>query len=143
MYDFTPLPSLLGGLLIGLSATLMLALHGRVAGISGISAGLLRRWSDESRWRAAVLLGLLAGGALAAALRPAAFAVEQARTPAALILAGLLVGFGTALGSGCTSGHGVCGVSRLSPRSLVATATFMGTGIVTATIVSHWFGGAL
>lgn len=116
---------LAGGLLIGVAVAMLLWLDGRVAGISGIVAGVLRSGDvDEWRWRASFVAGLLAAGAVARVAYPQAFGTMQASTPL-LAIAGIFVGFGTRLGGGCTSGHGVCGVSRFSPRSLTATATFM------------------
>ena len=138
---FTPLASLAGGILIGISASLMLLLNGRVAGISGIVGGLLAPARGELGWRVAFVGGLVAGGAILAVAAPELFAGTVERSSAALIVAGLLVGFGTRLGSGCTSGHGVCGLSRGSLRSLVATATFMATGMAAAYLVGHWLGG--
>ncbi len=126
---FTPWPALLGGALIGLSASTLLVFDGRVAGISGIVGGLFRSGRGEAGWRAAFLAGLLLAGAVLSWLMPSAVA---ARSPGVhgigVVVAGLLVGFGTQLGGGCTSGHGVCGLSRWSPRSLVAVVTFMATG---------------
>lgn len=134
---FTPLMALCGGLLIGLSATVLLLLNGRIAGISGIVGGLLQRYrAGDFAWRAAFVLGLL----LAPALYRLFAELPESRIDAGwamLVVAGVLVGFGSRLGSGCTSGHGVCGLSRLSPRSLVATATFMSTGFVTVYVVRH------
>lgn len=143
MHDFTPIPSFIGGALIGLSASLLLLFHGRVAGISGIVGGVLQPKRGEVAWRLLFLVGLLVGGVVMLALRPSAFAMTITRSPFALIAAGLLVGFGTRLGNGCTSGHGVCGISRLSPRSLVATVTFIGTGAIAVFVVNRLFGGAL
>lgn len=121
--------ALLGGALIGAASALLLLTHGRIAGISGITGSLLPplpRPGDRA-WRVAFLVGLLVSGAVAAHLAPQAFA-ESPSSPILVIGAGLLVGYGTRWGGGCTSGHGVCGVSRLAPRSLVAVATFMTTG---------------
>ncbi len=132
--------SLAGGALIGTSASLLLAVDGRVAGISGIVGGLLKPARGEVSWRAFFLGGLLAGGLLLEAVRPSSFGVTGA-APAMVVAAGLLVGFGTRLGSGCTSGHGVCGNSRLSLRSLVATAIFLGVGMMTASFVLHRVAG--
>jgi hypothetical protein len=143
MEHFTPLSSLLGGILIGISATAMLGLLGRVAGISGILGGLLARDASGGPWRAAFVAGLLVGGFLFAATEPAAFAMTLDRSTPALAAAGLLVGFGSRLGSGCTSGHGVCGMARGSKRSLIATLTFMTTGALTALLVTQVFGGRL
>jgi len=130
MHNFTPLSALCGGILIGLSASAMLLLDGKIAGISGILAGVLKPVKDDTLWRICFLAGLLAGGLLLRIVLPGAFAFGIIRPFPILIIAGLLVGFGTRLGSGCTSGHGVCGVSRLSPRSLVATVTFIATGAI-------------
>ena len=143
MEHFTPLPSLAGGILIGLAATTMLALLGRVAGISGIVGGLLAGDGEDSRWRAAFVAGLLAGGCLAALFSPGLVAMSLPRTLPSLALAGFLVGFGSRLGSGCTSGHGVCGIARFSKRSIVATVTFMTTGALTAFVVTQVFGGRM
>lgn len=142
MEHFTPLASLLGGALIGLSASLLLLLQGRVAGISGILGGLLSPTPGDTGWRAMFLLGLCGTGAVAAWLWPQALLPGISRSTPTLIAAGLLVGYGTRLGSGCTSGHGVCGLSRGSPRSLIATLTFMATGIATVFAARHLGGGA-
>ena len=132
----TYFPALAGGLLIGLSAALLLLLNGRIAGISGLVAGLgrpgRRRWTD-----AAFLLGLVLGPPLFALLAGHWPQMRIAAGLPVLALAGLLVGFGTRLGSGCTSGHGVCGISRLSIRSLVATITFMAAGFATVFVTRH------
>jgi uncharacterized membrane protein YedE/YeeE len=125
-----------GGMLIGLAAALLLLFNGRIAGISGIVGGLLRPARGDIAWRLAFLLGLLAAP-LAYALVAVLPAVRVEAGSATLIAAGLLVGIGTRYGSGCTSGHGVCGVSRLSPRSLAATAAFMLAGFVTVFLVRH------
>ncbi len=124
---------LLGGALIGLAASLVLLGNGRIAGISGILGSLLYR-GRERAWQSAFLLGLFFAGFVFAWLSPGAFAAPP-RTLAVLALSGLLVGFGTRIGSGCTSGHGVCGISRLSPRSVVATLTFMGAAILTVLVL--------
>lgn len=129
MFDFTPIPSLIGGALIGLAATLLLIGSGRVAGVSGILAGLLA--SSDRSWRALFVLGLLGAGAVAAWLAPNSIG-DSPRSLPLLAIAGLLVGVGTRLGDGCTSGHGVCGLSRMSPRSLAATLTFIAVGMLTA-----------
>ena len=141
MFDSTSIMfALAGGLLIGLSATLLLLVNGRVAGISGILFGALL--SQEGRnWRLLFLLGLLAGGGLYWAIAPQAFEVRQDYPPLLIVASGLIVGIGTRLGNGCTSGHGVCGIGRLSVRSIAATITFILTGIVTVTLV-RWFMGA-
>lgn len=129
MHDF--LQATLGGVLIGASALLLYARSGRIAGISGISHVAV--WGPERGWRWLFLLGLAAGGWLAL---PAAPATKALFTPTGwLLLAGLLVGFGTRLGNGCTSGHGVCGLARLSPRSLAAVVVFMAVGVIAASLI--------
>ncbi len=130
--------ALQGGALIGLSASLMLAFNGRVTGISGIVGGLLLPKPGDIAWRALFVAGLLLGGVIALGVSPAAFSRGVA-APGVVALAGLLVGFGTRVGNGCTSGHGVCGISRLSPRSLAATVTFIAAGAVTVLVTG---GGA-
>lgn len=133
---------LLGGVLIGLSATLLLVFNGRVAGISGIVGGLLDRAPGERPWRLAFVTGLVAGGILLQTFRPGVFGNPAAGSGMALtVIAGLLVGFGTRLGSGCTSGHGICGLARGSKRSLAATLTFMGTGIAAVFVLRTLGGG--
>lgn len=119
-----------GGALIGLSASLMLSFNGRVAGVSGMVGGLLQPSPGEWSWRALFVAGLALGGLVAAATLPEAFATSAASL-GTVLLAGLLVGFGSRVGNGCTSGHGVCGISRLSPRSLAATVTFITSGALT------------
>lgn len=141
MVSFTPVPALIGGALIGLSASLLLLTHGRVAGISGLYGGILRRGSPDGALRVAFIVGLLLSGLLARVVFPAAFETSWSATLPIALVAGLLVGFGTQLGNGCTSGHGVCGISRLSVRSLVATGTFMLTGAATVFVVRHVLGG--
>ncbi len=130
------LASLFGGILIGLSAALLLIGHGRVAGVSGVVGRLLERQPGERGWRLWFLGGLLAGGLLYALVAPARATLPHAPVPLTLA-AGLLVGFGTRLGGGCTSGHGVCGIGRLSVRSIFATLTFMATGALTVFVVRH------
>ncbi|MFA9218365.1 MAG: YeeE/YedE family protein [Sphingomonadaceae bacterium] len=137
---FTPYPALLGGALIGIAAALLLLLNGRIAGISGILGGLLQRVRGDTGWRLAFLLGLT-GAPLVWLLFAPLPAVSVEASNGALVLAGLLVGVGTRYGSGCTSGHGVCGLSRLSLRSLVATLVFMGSGFVTVFITHHLLQG--
>jgi uncharacterized membrane protein YedE/YeeE len=135
---FTPVPALLGGLLIGLAASLLVLANGRVAGISGIVGGLFAPRCGDVAWRAAFVLGLV-GAPLAYLLCAPLPALRiEAGTPA-LVVAGLLVGLGTRYGSGCTSGHGVCGLARLSPRSAAAMAVFMGAGFATVYAVRHLF----
>lgn len=135
MENFTPYSALLGGALIGLSAVMLMALLGRVAGISGILASAAEQKGEERGWRLAFLAGLVIAPALYWALSGAKPAFELQAGPVLIVLAGLLVGFGARLGSGCTSGHGVCGLSRLSPRSLAAAAVFMGVAIATKAMV--------
>ena len=141
MDNFTPISGLIGGALIGLSATLLLLANGRIAGISGILGGALDRpgpmGGRELPWRLAFLAGLPLGFLLVSAFEPASVTLEiEAGTPM-LILAGLLVGVGTRLSQGCTSGHGVCGLARGSRRSLVATASFMAVAIATVFVTRH------
>lgn len=137
------LPPLIGGILIGLASIGLMLFNGRIAGISGITGGLLAPRRGDIGWRAAFVVGLVAGGFALRVVYPEAFPTEVKASLPALVVAGLLVGVGTRLGSGCTSGHGVCGMSRLSPRSIVATLTFMATGMLTVAAVRHLFGGAL
>ena len=136
---FTPWTSLAGGIVIGLASTLLLILNGRIAGISGIAGGLLRPQRGDISWRIAFVIGLV--------ISPLLFALVAQLPPVqidagywTLIIAGLLVGLGTRYGSGCTSGHGICGLSRRSPRSLAATVAFMFSGFVTVYIVRHLLG---
>ena len=137
--NFTPVAALIGGVLIGMAALLLLALNGRIAGISGILGGLLPPVAGDTTWRLAFIAGLMLAG-LGFTYRGDLSAIEiEADTPV-LIMAGLLVGIGTRIGSGCTSGHGICGVGRLSPRGMVATAIFVGVGMVTVFIARHMVG---
>lgn len=129
MHDFTPISALVGGGIIGIAATLLLVGNGRIAGISGILGGLLVPTRGDRLWRALFMLGLVAAGVVAALIAPDSIGSSPRSLPV-LAAAGLLVGVGTRLGNGCTSGHGVCGISRMSPRSLVATITFIGAGMV-------------
>ena len=135
---FTPWSSLLGGVLIGVAAAMFALLNGRIAGISGVLGNLLKLVRGDMGWRAAFLLGLV-GAPLLYALFAELPAVQIDASYGALVAAGLLVGIGTRYGSGCTSGHGVCGLSRFSLRSLVATATFMGAGFLTVFVLRHLF----
>ncbi len=141
MENFTPIASTVGGALIGLSASILLLFNGRIAGISGIFAGLLSPQRGDTGWRVAFVAGLLVGGLALFLAAPALFAVTYDRTLPMVAVAGLLVGLGVRLGAGCTSGHGVCGLSRLSPRSLVATLTFIATGALTVVVVRLFTGG--
>jgi uncharacterized membrane protein YedE/YeeE len=137
---FTPWTSLAGGVLIGLAAAVLILLNGRVAGISGIVGGLLRPAQGDLMWRAAFVLGLVGAPAIWRLLAELpSISIEASWN--SLVAAGMLVGIGTRVGSGCTSGHGVCGLSRLSPRSLVATLTFMAAGFATVFLLRHVFGG--
>lgn len=137
--NFTPVASLAGGLMIGIAAALFLLLNGRIAGISGIIGGLLRPVRGDIVWRVAFILGILSAPLLFRAVSPLPVAEVAAGYPI-LIIAGLLVGIGTRYGSGCTSGHGVCGLSRRSPRSLAATAAFMLAGFATVYVARHLLG---
>lgn len=138
--SFAPVPALLGGMILGVAASLYVLLHGRILGISGIISGLLRPKMQDLAWRLSLVLGLLAAPFLAALLFGIFPIVEIDSGWVGIVLAGLLVGFGAQYGSGCTSGHGVCGLSRLSPRSLVATLTFMGAGFLTVFALRHLIG---
>lgn len=135
--SFTPWSSLAGGLLIGIAVTMFALLNGRIAGISGVLGGLFRPASGDIGWRLAFIGGLVGAPLFYQLLAPLPV-IEVDVGTATLIVAGLLVGIGTRYGSGCTSGHGVCGLSRLSPRSLVATLAFMFAGFVTVFIVRHF-----
>lgn len=136
MSHFTPLQSLIGGLLIGFSTLLMIRLLGKIAGISGIVGQLWSAGTGDRAWRFAFVTGLLVSPLLYTWITPLPEVVVMTSTPW-LVVAGLLVGFGSRLGSGCTSGHGVCGLSRLSLRSLVATLTFMATAMLVVWLVRH------
>jgi uncharacterized protein len=135
---FTPWPALIGGMLIGLAVAMFALLNGRVAGISGILGGLLKPTRGDIPWRVAFIGGLIAAP-LVYRLFAALPRIQIDAGYVALVVAGLLVGVGTRYGSGCTSGHGVCGLSRLSPRSLVATLTFMGAGFAMVFVLRHLF----
>jgi uncharacterized protein len=142
MTSFAPYSALIGGILIGLSATLLLWTTGRIAGISGIVGGLLRPTATELPWRVAFIIGLIAAPLLYSAAGGTMPVIAMTPSLALAILGGLLVGYGTRLGGGCTSGHGVCGLARLSPRSLVATITFLLVALVTVFVTRHVLGGA-
>ena len=140
MTDFTPIPALIGGVLIGLSATLLMLLTGRIAGISGIFGGCLTLGVADRAWRVAFVAGLIAAPLIAALVgHPLALPVMP-RSWLVIILAGLLTGFGTRLGGGCTSGHGICGLARLSPRSITATVLFMATAVIVVFVMRHIVG---
>jgi len=133
--------SLSGGVLIGLSAALLLWVHGRIAGVSGILAGIVSPRTSNRDWRVAFLLGLVVGGAALAVALPSAFHAPAHLSAVVLAVGGVAVGLGARVSGGCTSGHGVTGIGRLSKRSLVATLTFMATGMITVTLV-RVLGGA-
>ncbi len=133
----TWMSALAGGVLIGLAATLLLWLNGRVAGVSGIFNGVIFPHRGDIAWRYAFLIGLIVAGGVYMAFVPGAALPRTDYSRPALIVAGLLVGFGTRMGNGCTSGHGVCGLGRLSMRSLVAVVTFMATAIATTFLIKH------
>lgn len=141
MTEFTPIAALLGGALIGLSSVLLMAVHGRIAGMTGIVSGLLPPVAPDWAWRVAFLAGAVAAPAIVALVSglPAGFEVPIPIW--AVLLSGAAVGVGVTYGSGCTSGHGVCGIARLSPRSLVATGTFMAATFLTVFLVRHTLGG--
>lgn len=141
MTEFTPWLSLAGGTLIGLSAVLLMALHGRIAGMTGILAGVLPPLAADWAWRAAFLAGAVAAPALIAVLSGWSIPFESPTPAPWLAIGGFIVGVGVYFGSGCTSGHGVCGMARLSPRSIVATLTFMASTAATVYIVRHVAGG--
>ncbi|MFO0995200.1 MAG: YeeE/YedE family protein [Alphaproteobacteria bacterium] len=144
---FTPWRGLAGGVMIGVAAVLMMALQGRIAGVSGIAGGLLRPLKGDVGWRLAFILGLILGAAifgavLAPLLDGTRILIDIGASPVLLVIGGLLVGFGTRLGRGCTSGHGVCGLARFSRRSMVAVTVFMVSGFLTVFIVRHVVGGS-
>jgi uncharacterized protein len=141
MANFTPISAAIGGALIGLSALLLLLLNGRIAGVTGIFAGILDPAGTDRAWRAAFIGGLIAAPLAAPLL---GYTVPVPQMPASLItvaVAGVLVGFGTRLSNGCTSGHGICGIARLSPRSIVATGVFMAAAIAVVAVTRHVIGG--
>lgn len=133
---------ILGGVIIGLAATMMLLFTGRVTGISGMVGGILNPSTPDKNWRILFLVGLILGGAFLKLLRPDFFTLISSAMPLDYVFAGFLVGFGTLLGNGCTSGHGVCGISRFSTRSIVATITFILSGVISV-IVFRFFRGEL
>ena len=141
MAPFDPLSALLGGVLIGVASVLLMMLNGRIAGISGILGGLLSGGVSDKAWRIAFVAGLIAAPLIFAAMGQSLTMPDMPASWLVVAVGGLLVGFGTRLGSGCTSGHGVCGIARLSPRSVVATAIFMAAAVATVAIVRHVLGG--
>lgn len=136
-FSFTPIPSLVGGMILGVAAALYVLLHGRILGISGIVSGLLHPKKGDWGWRLGLTLGLISAPFFAAILFGILPVIEVDASWTAVIIAGFLVGFGAQYGSGCTSGHGICGLSRLSPRSLVATLSFMTAGFLVVFIIRH------
>lgn len=140
MENFTPYSSLIGGLMIGAATVLMLWTSGRIAGISGILGGLLFRVSGDALWRALFIAGMLLAIPLYSLLVAKPVVIDIQAGPFLTIAAGLLVGIGSRMGSGCTSGHGICGISRFSKRSFAATATFIGTGVLTVFLLRHVIG---
>ena len=141
MANFTPISAAIGGALIGLAAVLLMVFNGRIAGVSGIMDGLVEPRSDDRAWRAAFIAGLIAAPLAAALLGHAVPMPQMPGSYVTIAVAGLLVGFGTRLGSGCTSGHGICGIARLSPRSITATLVFMVTAIIVVALMRHVIGG--
>ncbi len=139
--EFTPFASFLGGMFIGLAALILMAAHGRIAGISGIVSGWLTQYDDKTRVNTAFLVGILLGLPLFASVTEQTPVIDIDSSLTAMLIAGLMVGYGTVHGSGCTSGHGVCGISRVSARSLIATATFLLSGTVMIFISRHLVGG--
>jgi uncharacterized membrane protein YedE/YeeE len=141
MENFTPYSSLAGGILLGISASILMYLNGRIAGISGIVGGILNNPSAaEKAWRGAFVVGIIGGASVYAYFFPVSIEPREHVTTALLIVGGLIVGFGTAMGGGCTSGHGVCGISRFSLRSITATMVFLVAGIATVYIVNQVIG---
>jgi uncharacterized membrane protein YedE/YeeE len=137
--NFTPVSGLIGGLLIGFAVALMMLLNGRIAGISSIVGGLLTPKSGDLVWRVAFVVGLLLGALAFILAVGGQTPVDVLASPLAILMGGLLVGFGTRMGSGCTSGHGLCGIARFSRRSIVATAVFFGVAMVTVFLARHLF----
>ena len=138
--EFTPYASLFGGILIGLGAVILMALNGRIAGMTAMLGGVLEPKNADAPWRLAFLVGAMVAPAITLMLGYE-FSFSSPTTGALLVLGGVIVGVGVTYGSGCTSGHGVCGMARLSPRSFVATLTFMVTTFATVTLIRHGFGG--
>jgi uncharacterized membrane protein YedE/YeeE len=141
MANFTPVSAAIGGALIGLAAVLLMLFTGRIAGISGIFGGLINPHADDRGWRAAFIAGLIVAPLSAAFV---GYPVPMPQMPGSfvtIVAGGLLVGFGTRLGSGCTSGHGICGIARVSPRSIAATCVFMAAAIAVVALTHHVFGG--
>ncbi len=140
MENFTPVSAFSGGLMIGLAAAVLILANGRIAGVSGIAGGLLSPAGGDIAWRMAFITGLVLGPLIYNAAAPETLSITVTRSVPVLIAGGLMVGFGTRLGSGCTSGHGVCGIGRLSNRSMVATCVFMAAAAVTVFAARHLLG---
>lgn len=138
--EFTPYTALLGGMLIGLGAVVLMAFNGRIAGMTAMLSGVLEPLNPDSRWRLAFLVGAIAAPMIATFLG-AEFSFVSPVSGVVLAIGGVIVGVGVTYGSGCTSGHGVCGLARMSPRSIAATATFMATTFATVTVIRHGMGG--
>jgi uncharacterized membrane protein YedE/YeeE len=138
--EFTPYTALLGGMLIGLGAVVLMAFNGRIAGMTAMLGGVLEPQNPDSRWRLAFLVGAIAAPMIATFLG-AEFSFVSPVSGVVLAIGGVIVGVGVTYGSGCTSGHGVCGLARMSPRSIAATATFMATTFATVTVIRHGMGG--
>ena len=141
MANFSPISAAIGGALIGLAAVLLMLFNGRIAGVTGIADGLINPRTDDRLWRLAFIVGLIAAPLAAALVGHAVPMPQMPASYAVIAVAGLLVGFGTRLGNGCTSGHGICGIARLSPRSIVATLVFMIAAIVVVALMRHVIGG--
>jgi uncharacterized protein len=141
MANFTPISAAVGGALIGLSAALLMLLNGRIAGVTGIVAGVFDPRGGDRLWRMAFVFGLIAAPLSAVALGLRMPALQLPSSLIVIAAAGLLVGFGTRLSNGCTSGHGVCGIARLSPRSLIATGIFMAAAMIVVAVTRHVIGG--
>jgi uncharacterized protein len=141
MANFTPISAAIGGVLIGLAAVLLMLFNGRIAGVSGITDGLVNPRTDDRSWRLAFVVGLIAAPLAAALVGHAVPMPQMPGSYAVIAVAGLLVGFGTRLGNGCTSGHGICGIARLSPRSIAATMVFMVAAIIVVALTRHVIGG--
>jgi uncharacterized membrane protein YedE/YeeE len=141
MANFTPISAAIGGVLIGLSAVLLMLSTGRIAGVSGIFAGLINPQTGDRPWRAAFIAGLIVAPITAMLLGYAAPMPQMPGSYVTIVVGGFLVGFGARLGSGCTSGHGICGIARLSPRSIAATGVFMVAAIVVVALTHHVLGG--
>jgi uncharacterized membrane protein YedE/YeeE len=141
MANFTPISAAIGGALIGLSAVLLMLFNGRIAGVAGITGGLFNPKSDDRLWRLAFVVGLIAAPVAAALIGRAVPVPAMPGSMIVIAVAGLLVGFGTRLGNGCTSGHGICGIARLSPRSIAATLVFMVAAMIVVALTRHVIGG--